>query len=271
MVSSESWPFYLKHGNEWLLGRQPMIVEVNGSRMLARPRSYDLYVLGEVFREEVYAPRLSVGWKPRLIMDLGANIGSFSVWAARRWPTAKILAVEMESENFSLLQENIGLNALDERIAAVQAAVWSSSGSVRIKRDRLNAGGHSASSDADGDEVRAVTLGTLLQTVGGRAIDLLKMDIEGAEAALFNESNAKIFSKVGYLTVEVHPGVAVKSIAGYLEAMGFAVILRRQWFRSAQMLEAINQTLPGAHTSAAPALFSDDDFAAIGSGVFEAE
>jgi len=271
MISSESWPLYLRHGNEWLLGRRPMIVEVKGSRMIVRPRSYDLYILGEVFGEEVYAPRLSFDGEPGLVVDLGANIGSFSVWAARRWPAANILAVEMEGENFSLLKENIELNALNGRVAAVQAAVWDSPGHVRIKRDRLNAGGHSASSDADGDEVRAVTLGTLLQTVEGRIIDILKMDIEGTEAGLFTEQNAKIFSRVGYLTVEVHPGVAVERIASYLEALGFVVNLRRQWFRSALMLDAINQTIHGSQALSAPALFGDDDVAAVGVGVFEAE
>ena len=78
-------PMIWKYRRDWFSGGRYVLVDVGLDRILIRPMSYDLYVVGEVFWEQVYAPRLADVTSPAVVLDLGANIGLFSLWAARRW------------------------------------------------------------------------------------------------------------------------------------------------------------------------------------------
>jgi predicted RNA methylase len=76
---------------------------VDGVRILVRRRSSDRFVVHEVFKRKVY------GEPPQgVVVDLGANIGSFSLYTARN--ATQVFAFEPESSNFEQLQKNIKLN-----------------------------------------------------------------------------------------------------------------------------------------------------------------
>jgi FkbM family methyltransferase len=242
MISNASIPLYHKLGSKWLLANQPFLMGINGSQMQVRPRSSDVYVIAEVFCEQVYTPVSTLDLDPVNIADLGANIGAFTVWAAQRWKDARIVAVEMEGENFRMLQHNVTLNLLDARVSTLQAAIWHSKGAVAIQRHPLNSGMHKAIGYREGDKVPAITLDELLKTQKLAKIDLLKMDIEGAEAGVFTESQVTTLSeKVGYIVAEMHPKVPLAEAIGVIEKAGFDVQARRQSFRRTVMVHAVNQ------------------------------
>jgi hypothetical protein len=67
--------------------------------------------------------------EPTPIIDAGANIGLFSIMMAIRYPTCKIVALEVESGNFELLCRNVGGY---KNIVPMQKALWKSTGHVRI-------------------------------------------------------------------------------------------------------------------------------------------
>src|SRR5919106_6523451 len=58
----------------------------------------------------------------RTIVDVGANVGSFAVYAAQSSPEARIFCYEPEQRNFSLLRENLHINGLEGRVAACRCA-----------------------------------------------------------------------------------------------------------------------------------------------------
>ncbi len=242
---NRSAPLHLRYGPAFFLGgAQPMVVEAGGARFRVRPRSFDLYILREVFERRVYEPRHRLE-KPRVIVDLGANIGAFSVWAGSRWAPERILAVEMEPENFAMLRENLAAN-LGREAAALEAALWDCEGAVRIRRHRVNKGLHEVRPGAGDLEVCALTLDGLLAGAGIERIDFLKVDIEGAEEKLFAPGNAAILSRrVGFVAAELHPnkGVDVKKTVGYLQALGYEVHVRKQPLNRALMMEAVNHHL----------------------------
>src|SRR5208283_410674 len=64
----------------------------------------------------------------KTIVDAGANIGMFSVWAARRLPESRILALEPFPETFARLQHNLLMNRLGSRVESVQLALAAQSG-----------------------------------------------------------------------------------------------------------------------------------------------
>ncbi len=226
-----------------MFGRDRFVVDIKASRMTVRPRSYDLYVLGEVFGEEVYAPQHSLPANPEVVVDLGANIGAFTVWAAEVWKPKTIVAVEMEADNFSVLQENVRLNSLHAKVKILEAAVWDEDRQVGIKRNSVNAGMHEASSSLEGGNVRAVTLEKLMSSHDLKKVDILKMDVEGAEDRIFNETNEEILSRsVGYIVAEIHPtrGVQTNRILEYLRKLDFDAEIFFQPWRRTVLLNAVN-------------------------------
>lgn len=120
----------------------------------------------------------SAGAPIRTIVDAGANIGVFSAVARRMYPDATIIALEAERSNFAVLEKNA--RALG-RVEPLFAALWREDGHVELVRGE-DPEGHWVR--AGGDErtgIPAISLPTLMNSRSWKTIDLLKMDIEGAE------------------------------------------------------------------------------------------
>jgi len=171
---------------------------------------YSAYkVLHEIFYGGEYD--LDLGEPPRSILDLGGHVGASVLFFRRRWPSAKVTVVEANPELVPLLRENVRGLEVDVRHAAVSA---------RDGQTGFRSSGQSWSGQKDdaGTDVPAVALDHLLE----QPVDLLKIDIEGAEfEALANCSrigNARVI--VG--EIHANPGTrAAQQALGALE--GFDV------------------------------------------------
>jgi FkbM family methyltransferase len=136
----------------------------------------------------------------RRIIDAGANIGVFSAFARRLYPSAEILALEVEPSNFAILAKNA--DALG-KVTAINAALWSQTGEVSLVLGD-NPEAH-AVTDGPGDgstPVAAFSLGDLLDRHHWDAVDILKMDIEGAEAAVIESLGPDVLSRINCIRVE---------------------------------------------------------------------
>ncbi len=142
------------------------------------------------------------GKKSPVVLDLGANIGMFSLRVFRACPSAMVYAVEASSKAFQILSRNRNLNpGLSWRVC--HGAVWREDGSVRFRNAPLNSGTGSVGEDGD-ERVPAVSLASLLNAQGKRPVDLLKIDIEGGEEALLC-GNAGLLGCVDAVLIEIHP------------------------------------------------------------------
>jgi FkbM family methyltransferase len=134
------------------------------------------------------------------IVDCGANIGITSLFLAARYPRARILSVEPHPENFALLKANV---AQVPRIVPIRACVTATpQSSVRFTVDEPAWGNRIATDDADGVLVPAITIEELCNQNGLQKIDLLKLDIEGAEEQVFR--HGKFLARTEHLIVELH-------------------------------------------------------------------
>lgn len=120
-----------------------------------------------------------------VVLDIGANIGYYSLIAARIvGPNGKIYAFEPEPRNYELLEKNISVNGCTN-VVPVQRAVSNRRGRVRLFIDKVNLGGHSLSKggeSAESIEVEATTVDDFLKEVREeRSVDVMRMDVEGAE------------------------------------------------------------------------------------------
>lgn len=150
--------------------------------------------------------RLNAGH--RRIVDLGANIGVFCLWAAERVPDARIVAVEPFPSTYERLVQNISRNGLSARVTCRQAAVASQDGPIRMDgRPTTSSYCRSTVWHVDGDhaiEVPGCSLATILHDAGLDEVDLLKVDIEGAEYDLFLNSPDDVLRRCGTIVFEYH-------------------------------------------------------------------
>ena len=143
-------------------------------------------------------------FSPKTIVDAGANIGTASIYFTHRYPGAKIIAIEAEASNFAVLSKNVRPYPA---IIPVHAALWNRDGEISVGEPDPASGafgewGFVVREGGPGAKVRAVTMRTLMREMCIRAIDLVKIDIEGAEQEVFEDT--RWLTGIGCLMIELH-------------------------------------------------------------------
>lgn len=204
--------------------RQEHCLTVPGLRQIIRLRgkTSDYQAFKKIFVEGEYA--FSLGLTPRLILDGGANVGYSSVFFTHQYPEAVVVAIEPESENFQLLTQN---TALYKNIRPIQAALWPRKTELVMENTtgQPDAFRVSESHSSDSSTIPAITIMDLLGEMGLDRIDLLKLDIEGAEKELFEDPAAhQWLSRTQAIILELHdrfkPG-CTEAVEGALAAHKF--------------------------------------------------
>ena len=155
----------------------------------------------QVFLQLQYAPAADVLLRPRLIVDCGANVGYSALYFLTRFPAVRVVAVEPDPANARVCSDNLAPYA--DRARLVEAAVWPSQASLRLEHTRPgDEWGIRVAAAADGS-VRGVTIAELLRDAREDWIDLLKVDIEGAERQLFS-GDLSWLRRVRTVAIELH-------------------------------------------------------------------
>jgi FkbM family methyltransferase len=141
-------------------------------------------------------------FSPATIVDVGAHIGMASILFARRYPLAKIIAIEPEPSNFALLVRN---TSSYKNIQPVCAALWTEDGEVTLGSSNVHPKGAFQIVENGEIRVRAVTLDTVMRETDIQLIDILKVDIEGSEKEVFASCNW--IDNVRVIAIELHDRV----------------------------------------------------------------
>jgi len=171
-----------------------------------RVPSSDIPTYKKVFINQEYD--FLVKTQPKVIIDAGANIGLASIYFANKYPGARIVALEPEQSNFELLKENI---AQYPNIVPVQAALWDKNEKIKLVDPGLGKWGFMTEKSDSSESltakywhsVPAMTVDKIMQDYNLEKIDILKIDIEGAEKEVFGDTSSWI-EKVDSLIVELH-------------------------------------------------------------------
>lgn len=190
-----------KYTNRPLTISVPTFVNKRHSVFL-RLRTSDVAVFKGIFADNEFDLELSR--PPRVVVDAGAYIGLSSVYFAARYPEAKIIAIEPERTNFDILVRNIESFT---NIVSIQAALWNEETELSLyDPGRDHWGYQTINSNSEGElkqTVPSVTIETIMRDHNVDFIDILKLDIEGAEKEVLGFSSNWIH-KVGVLIVELH-------------------------------------------------------------------
>lgn len=177
--------------------------------------SQDVWTFKHTFLAQFHLPPATLG-EHATIVDLGSNVGYTVAHLAYRHPTARVIGVEMDAANFALAQTNTA--AFGGRVQLVHAAVWTHDGEIAYAGDADDA--FTVTGDLGSRRAPARRLDTLFEELGVERVDYLKMDIEGAEAAILAEP-APWLDRVQAMKIEVHPPATIESLQVVLEPRGF--------------------------------------------------
>lgn len=176
-----------------LLWQGRSTVEIQGSKMYVNPkglprgyiRTFQAYIMSDAWEELTTDMFKKVVREGDTVLDLGANIGYFTLLAARLVGTSgRVYSFEPEPTNYSLLLKNIELNGYGN-VVALQKAVSSTTGKIKLFLDSKDTGAHSIYR-LDGSskfvEIDSVAPDEYFKDKVSK-IDVIKMDVEGAEIA----------------------------------------------------------------------------------------
>jgi FkbM family methyltransferase len=159
----------------------------------------------------------------RTILDIGANVGFFSIAARGRYPHATIHAYEPNPRVIPFLESNTALLG----IATFPEAVGSHNGFVSMidsgASNQARTSETSQSSSAEGGSIPQVSLLTAIERMGG-SVDLLKLDCEGAEWEMFELTEA--WKHIANVRMEYHlfRGETIAQVEESLRGLGFEPI-----------------------------------------------
>ena len=198
-----------------------VIKTLNGEHVACRLFSPDPWIFSMTHEPRV-TEFLTFNSPTRSFIDIGANTGRYCLLVSRN-PKCKVLAVEPLQENFNLLRRNIQLNAR-ANVVCERAAVGGSDG-IAILYSRGHAAGFSlrGGDKTHSTEVMCYKLSSLLGKFDLQYVDLVMMDIEGAEFEVLRTS-VEIITRIRQWIIEVHLSSERADMESFFRAFGFDVI-----------------------------------------------
>ena len=177
----------------------------------------------------------------RVVLDIGAHLGYFTALAGRRGAT--VLAFEPDPRTIPYLRRNVELNGIADRVRIVERAVGAENGTATFF---LSPGGDESTLHrrAADDVPVTVRVAPVDEETGGLVVDVIKMDVEGAELEALAGMSATLANASPELTMFVERNPAVLRRAGHTpEELDEA--LRAQGF----VIEALEEEDEGAYVN----------------------
>jgi len=180
-------------------------IEYYGFKFRTRRNFFDKKIIEEVLsgRTNYFLPE-----NPKIIIDIGANIGAFSLLAAKAG--AEVYAFEPEKFNYEVLCHNVEINGYSNRIHSINLGVGAS-GEAKLYLHEKNSGAPSSylttSRDLEELKYQTVNFISIHDVFNHYKIDycdVLKLDCEGSEKDIIGDLDNILFDKIGQIDVEFH-------------------------------------------------------------------
>jgi FkbM family methyltransferase len=216
--------FVIKQLPKYIFGTKPYEVIHRGQTFIFHPRSIDPVTYLEVYTDEQY--RLSQRLSGGNVVDVGANIGLFTLWAAKHYHAKHIVAVEMDYHNSDCVKAVVLKNKLAKVVTVINQAFYSKSAFVAENNQSTSLNSCHRIDENGIGAIPTITLAQIIALFHGAKIDILKMDIEGSEKHLLTKGNAELLKQyVKAIIIEVHPqfGCTFEEVAQFLTLAGFSV------------------------------------------------
>lgn len=170
------------------------------------PEDWAPGVVAEIFSERVYRFGFDKLEDSNVVIDLGANLGGFSILAA--WHGARVYAYEPDRANYELLCENVARNTFPGQVTCLQTAVWGERCTIHLvpsgSASRVVETGWPIGEKAPPSvKMEAITLADTLDGITGD-VGFLKLDVEAAEFAIFEAASEETIDRFRHIALEFH-------------------------------------------------------------------
>ena len=202
------------------------IIKLNNGLRFKIVHFPDALGVKEVFLDNDY--QLNLPENIKTVIDIGANIGAFSIYIANRYPKSHLYSYEPSTSTFKILTQNIKLNKLEAKISPFKFAVYKNNTIIKL----YNPGPsglrsiHHTRNETKSESVKTVTLEKIFSSNKISKCDLLKIDCEGAEYEILKNTPANIFKKIKRVVLEFHemtPSQSHLQLINILKANNFKV------------------------------------------------
>ena len=201
---------------------------LRGSGMIQLEAYEDLVTAWVIFcRREYRVPPFA-----RHIVDLGANIGCFTLFALRQSPKARVVAFEPMPPTFARLQQTLRWNGIAQTVMARPVGVAAQGGRRIIPASAapsqsLGMVGVGQDAGSGATDIDVLSFDELVEqsceALESSRLDLLKMDVEGAEHEALAAASDQALRRIGALAMEYHPNGDRGVLFRRLMASGFTV------------------------------------------------
>lgn len=178
---------------------------------------HDLITIWVIFFRHEY----KIPDKTKVVIDAGANIGSFSIYASTK--AKEIYALEPFPETCAQLQKNITQNKLEDKVKIIPVALANKTGTrnMDLSEGPSQSRGLLGSDASKGLEVKTSTLEDFFNSIGKEKIDLLKIDIEGGEHEVFHSTSDQTLARINNIAMEYHPCQPKKTLFDRIQKANF--------------------------------------------------
>jgi len=156
-------------------------------------------------------------FRPDVILDVGSNIGASILYFHQVYPTARIVGFEPHPDTFAVLQKNVG--SLPQ-VSILNCGLGNTNTQITVPEESINYGAFSTSEgkrshrqDRGVVQCEIRRLDHVLSELGIKQVDLIKIDCEGAEAAVFDGLSPEILQRCQWIVGELHDASAFQLLA----------------------------------------------------------
>lgn len=215
------------------LGRRFTTVREAGYRVRVRRGTWDAQIVRKILVDAEYTRGGFDIPAGGIVVDVGANLGSFSLLAAR--VAGHVYAFEPGPREYELLRRNLERNRIGN-VTAVAAAIGGADGTCVLHLGRESAlntvRADRVRGSAEGSvTVRQMSLKSVFEAFGIERCDLLKLDCEGAEYDILYSAPPALLDRIDRITMEYHVAptedkrTTADGLGEYLERRGFDIVL----------------------------------------------
>ena len=235
-----------------------VVVKMRGVKVDLRPKeersfAHDRAAFFQVLYTGIYNNLLEYINEGDCVVDLGANIGCFSLLASKIvGKSGQVVAIEPEPANFDRLEQNIKLNHVDN-VTTVNRAIWHESGKLKTFNGYGVAGSldNALNNDAlteSSVQVETITLDEIYKDQGLACVKALKVDVEGAEASILGYSSSSFaFQNTFAISMEIHSPEILALARKVLAINGFEIteeLVDNDYIRHLALMVALHPILP---------------------------
>lgn len=193
---------------------------VFANKIYLRPDQSDPFIFEQIFCEQQYnynqPNEASIKW----IIDAGANIGLAAIYFSKKYPNAKIISLEPDSENFKLLKKNT-LNY--PNVICLNVALWHKEEDLAIANIEEKSAGYIMESltSKSSHTIKSKTIIGIMKEYKIDTISILKIDIEGSEKELFQFNSHEWIPHCNTIITELHDWLKEGTSKIFFKEMSF--------------------------------------------------